>query len=193
MYAESFSASVDYLTLQDYVDRERIGVLGICGTGSWSINAVKIDTRIKALATVSVYDMGAADREGMQNAVSFQQRQAAIVAASRQRQIEVDGGGTGYTGGMSQRITANSNEIDREFFDFYRTSRGEYTAEGSAPTLTTYPTLSSAMKLIDYYPLEGLDILHPRPVLFNVREGKCPRLRQIVAQRRGLDHSTKVN
>ncbi|KAH6613174.1 hydrolase of the alpha/beta superfamily [Boeremia exigua] len=166
MYAESFSAAVDYLTLQDYVDREHIGVLGICGSGSWSITAAKIDTRIKALATVSMYDMGAAYRDGMQNAVSFQQRQAAIVAASQQRQTDVDGGETGYTGGTPQRITANSTEIDREFFDFYRTSRGEFTPEGSAPTLTTYPTLSSAMRLINYYPLEGLDILHPRPVLF---------------------------
>lgn len=166
MYAESYSAAVDYLTLQDYVDRERIGVLGICGSGSWSITAAKIDTRIKALATVSMYDMGAAYRDGMQNAISFQQRQAAIAAASRQRQIEVDGGETGYTGGTPQRIAANSTEIDREFFDFYRTPRGEYTPEGSAPTLTTYPTLSSAMKLMNYYPLEGLDILHPRPVLF---------------------------
>ncbi|KAH7074962.1 Alpha/Beta hydrolase protein [Paraphoma chrysanthemicola] len=125
MYAESFSAAVDYLTLLDYVDRERIGVLGICGSGSWSITAAKIDTRIKALATVSMYDMGAAYRDGMQNAVNFQQRQAAIAAASRQRQIEVDGGETGYTGGTPQRITANSTEIDREFFDFYRTPRGE--------------------------------------------------------------------
>lgn len=166
MYAESFSAAVDYLTLQDYVDRERIGVLGICGSGSWSITAAKIDTRIKALATVSMYDMGAAYRDGMQNAVSFQQRQASIVAASQQRQIEVDGGETGYTGGTPQRIMANSTEIDREFFDFYRTSRGEFTSDGSAPTLTTYPTLSSAMKLINYYPLEDLDVLFPRPVLF---------------------------
>ncbi|KAF2824186.1 hydrolase of the alpha/beta superfamily [Ophiobolus disseminans] len=166
MYAESFSAAVDFLTLQDYVDRERIGVLGICGSGSWAISAAKIDTRIKALATVSMYDMGAAYRDGMQNAVNLQQRQASVVSATRQRQIEVDGGETGYTGGTPQRITANSTDIDREFFDFYRTSRGEFTPAGSAPTLTTYPTLSSAMKLLNYYPLEGLNILHPRPVLF---------------------------
>ncbi|KAH7079387.1 hydrolase of the alpha/beta superfamily [Paraphoma chrysanthemicola] len=116
MYAESFSAAVDYLTLQEYVDRERIGVLGICGSGSWLITAVKIDTRIKALATVSMYDMGAAYRD--------------------------------------------------EFFDFYRTSRGEFTPESSAPTLTTYLTLTSAMRLINYYSLEGLNILYLRPVLF---------------------------
>ncbi|KAH7353184.1 hydrolase of the alpha/beta superfamily [Pyrenochaeta sp. MPI-SDFR-AT-0127] len=166
MYAESFSAAVDYLTLQDYVDRERIGVLGICGSGSWVISAAKIDTRMKALATVSMYDMGAASREGMRNAISFQQRQAMIAMGAQQRQTEVDGGETAYTGGTPQRITANSTEIDREFFDFYRTSRGEYTPEGSAPILTTYPTLSSVTRMTNYWPLNGMDIIQPRPVMF---------------------------
>ncbi|EDN97013.1 hypothetical protein SS1G_01941 [Sclerotinia sclerotiorum 1980 UF-70] len=124
MYAESFSAAVDYLTLQNFVDRERIGALGICGSGSWVITAAKMDTRIKAVATVSMYDMGAAYRDGMRNSISFQQQQATIAMGAAQRQVEVDGGATAYTGGTPQRLTENSTAIDREFFDFYRTSRG---------------------------------------------------------------------
>jgi len=165
MYAESFSAAVDYLSLQTLVDRERIGALGICGSGSWVITAAKIDTRIKAIATSSMYDMGAATRDGMRNGVDFAQRQAIITSGAAQRQIEVDGGETAYTGGTPQAITENSTAIDIEFFDFYRTARGEFTPPSSLPNLTTYPTLSSASRLMNYYPLEGMNIISPRPVM----------------------------
>ncbi|PVH74941.1 alpha/beta-hydrolase [Cadophora sp. DSE1049] len=165
-YAESFSAAVDYLSLQTFVDRERIGALGICGSGSWVITAAKIDTRIKAIATSSMYDIGAATRDGMRNGVDFAQRQARISAGAAQRQIEVDGGETAYTGGTPQAITENSTAIDIEFFDFYHTVRGEFTPPSSLPTLTTYPTLSSAFRLINYYLLEGMNIISPRPVMF---------------------------
>ena len=64
IYAEDFSAAVDFLGTRPFVDRERIGVLGICGSGSFVIGAAKIDPRMKAIATVSMYDMGAANRNG---------------------------------------------------------------------------------------------------------------------------------
>ncbi|CAD6443599.1 8178ad39-326c-4bb9-84f1-3a1061f56e49-CDS [Sclerotinia trifoliorum] len=166
MYAESFSAAVDYLTLQNLVDRERIGALGICGSGSWVISAAKMDTRIKAVATVSMYNMGAAYRDGMRLSISFKQQQAMIAMGAAQRQVEVDGGATAYTGGTPQRLTENSTAIDREFFDFYRTSRGEFTPASSSPTLTTHPTTSSAFRMNNYWPLAGMDIISPRPVMF---------------------------
>ena len=68
IYAEDFSAAVDYLRTQSFVDSERIGALGICGSGSFVISAAKIDPRIKSVATVSMYDMGAANRDGLRNA-----------------------------------------------------------------------------------------------------------------------------
>jgi len=61
VYAEDFSAAVDFLGSLPLVDRERIGVLGICGSGSFAISAAKIDPRMKAIATVNMYDMGAAN------------------------------------------------------------------------------------------------------------------------------------
>ena len=65
IYAEDFSAAVDFLRTQPFVDRERIGAIGICGSGSFVISAAKIDPRMKAIATVSMYDMGAANRNGL--------------------------------------------------------------------------------------------------------------------------------
>ncbi len=67
--AEDFSAAVDYLRTQPFVDKERIGAIGICGSGSFVISAAKIDPRIKAIATVSMYDMGAANRDGLRKSV----------------------------------------------------------------------------------------------------------------------------
>ena len=65
IYSDDFSAAVDFLSTQSFVDKERIGVLGICGSGSFAISAAKIDPRMKAIATVSMYDMGAAARNGL--------------------------------------------------------------------------------------------------------------------------------
>ena len=65
VYTEDFSAAVDYLRTQSFVDAERIGALGVCGSGSFVISAAKIDPRIKAVATVSMYDMGGVNRNGL--------------------------------------------------------------------------------------------------------------------------------
>lgn len=65
MFSESFSAAVDWLGLQETVDRERIGAIGICGSGAFALSAAAMDTRIKAVATASLFDMAVASRLGM--------------------------------------------------------------------------------------------------------------------------------
>ncbi|KAF5000338.1 hypothetical protein FDECE_11237 [Fusarium decemcellulare] len=165
-YAEAFSAAVDYLGTRDFVDRERIGGLGICGSGSFVISAAKIDSRIRAIATSSMYDMGSANRNGLQKAQSVEQRKEVIAGASQQRWVEVDGGEIEYTSGTVHEITANSTPIEREFYDFYRTKRGEFTPEGSSPDLTTHPTLSSNVKFLNFYPFNDIETISPRPLLF---------------------------
>ncbi|KAI4619151.1 uncharacterized protein J4E88_008634 [Alternaria novae-zelandiae] len=166
VYAETFSAAVDYLGLQDYIDRERIGAIGICGSGSFVLSAAKIDPRIKAIATASMYDMGAVTRNGLQRAQSLEQRKQVIATAAAQRWVEASGGETEYTGGTPQAVTNETDPVGREFYDFYRTSRGEFTPAGSAPNLTTYPTLSSQTKFMNFYPFSDLDSISPRPVMF---------------------------
>jgi fermentation-respiration switch protein FrsA (DUF1100 family) len=136
LYAEAFSAAVDYLGSQNStnVDRERIGGLGICGSGSFLISGAKIDPRLKAIATSSMYDLGAISRQGLCHSQSLDQRKEVVASAAQQRWTEVDGGEIQYTGGTPNTLTANSIPVDREFCDYYRTSRGEFTSH-SLPVL----------------------------------------------------------
>ena len=109
IYAEDFSAAVDYLRTQSFVDRERIGALGICGSGSFVISAAKIDPRIKSVATVSMYDMGAANRDGLRNGVTLEQRRQVLQQAADQRDAEFNGGATAYIGGTPEELTDQSS------------------------------------------------------------------------------------
>ncbi|THX80191.1 alpha/beta-hydrolase [Aureobasidium pullulans] len=142
MYAEAISAAVDYLGLQSYVDRRRIGAIGICGSGSFVISAAKIDPRISAVATSSMYDMGAVNRNGLENSQNLQQRKELIAQAAEQR--------------CRCRV----------YYDFYRTSRGEVTPPGSAPNITTARTTTSNIKFMNFYPSNDIETISPRPMLF---------------------------
>ncbi|ERP86831.1 hypothetical protein Q666_16230 [Marinobacter sp. ES-1] len=146
IYAEDFSAAVDFLGTRPFVDRQRIGAIGICGSGSFVISAAKIDPRMKAIATVSMYNMGAATRHALNNSLSLEQRKQIIAEAAEQRYVEFSGGETEYTGGTVHNLDEDTHPIQQEFYDFYRTSRGEYTPESSSPELTTHPTLTSNVK-----------------------------------------------
>ena len=166
MYAETFSAAVDFLDTLPYVDRERIGILGICGSGSFAISAAKIDPRLKALATVSMYDMGEANRSGLKHAQSVEQRTKILEAAARQRDVEFAGGEPVYTSGTVHELTPESTPIEREFYDFYRTPRGEVTPPGMTDRTTTHPTLTSNVKFMNFYPFNDIETISPRPMLF---------------------------
>lgn len=166
IYTEAFSAAVDFLGTQPFVDRERIGVLGICGSGSFVISAAKIDPRMKAIATVSMYDMGAVNRNGLNHSRTMEQRKAIIAAAARQRWVEAAGGETKYTSGTVNKLDANTPAVQREFYDFYRTPRGEFTPKGSSPELTTHPTLTGNVKFMNFYPFDDIETISPRPMLF---------------------------
>ncbi|MBX8484814.1 alpha/beta hydrolase [Pseudomonas cichorii] len=166
IYSEAFSAAVDYLGTQSFIDRERIGVLGICGSGSFVISAAKIDPRMKAIATVSMYDMGAANRDALNHSQTLEQRKQIIAEAAQQRYVEFAGGETKYTSGTVHELTADTHPIQREFYDFYRTPRGEFTPASSSPKLTTHPTLTSNIKFMNFYPFNDIETISPRAMLF---------------------------
>lgn len=166
IYSDDFSAAVDYLSIQPYVDPEKIGVLGICGSGSFVISAAKIDPRMKAVATVSMYDMGSVFRNGLHHSVAPEQRKALIKSATEQRLVEFKGGDIAYIPGTVNKLDDSTPAIQREFFDFYRTSRGGYTPQGEKEALTTKPMLSSIGKFMNFYPFNAIETISPRPMLF---------------------------
>jgi fermentation-respiration switch protein FrsA (DUF1100 family) len=175
IYAEDFSAAVDFLGTRPFVDRDRIGAIGICGSGSFVISAAKIDPRMKAIATVSMYDMGAANRNALKHSLTLEQRKQIIAEAAEQRYVEFTGGETKYTSGTVHELKEDTHPIQREFFDFYRTPRGEFTPKSSSPELTTHPTLTSNVKFMNFYPFADIETISPRPMLFIAGENAHSR------------------
>ncbi len=175
LYAESFNAAVDYLGTRPFVNREHIGVIGICGSGSFAISAAKIDPRLKAIATVSMYNMGAANRDGLKHALTLEQRKQIMAEAAEQRYVEFLGGETKYTSGTVHELTDRSTPIEREFYEYYRTSRGEFTPAGVDPLTTTHPTFSSNVKFMNFYPFADIETISPRPMLFITGENAHSR------------------
>lgn len=166
VFAEDFSAAVDFLGTRPFVDRNNIGLIGVCGSGSFVISAAKIDPRMKAIATVSMYNMGAANRDALNHSQTIEQRKQIIADAAEQRYIEFEGGDVKYTGGTTHTLDANTHPIQKEFYEFYRTPRGEFTPIGGSPETTTHPTLASNTKFMNFYPFNDIETISPRPMLF---------------------------
>lgn len=166
MYAEDFNAAVDYLGSQSFVDRERIGVLGICGSGSFAISAAKIDPRMKAVATVSMYDMGSAKRNGIGHSQSVEQRKAMLTDAASRRYAEFGSGAVKWTNGLPKVLPENADPVTREFHDFYRTSRGEVVPKGEPGQRSQDRTIVQEAKFVNFYPFNDIETISPRPMLF---------------------------
>lgn len=164
MYAEAFNAAVDYLGTRTEVDRDRIGAIGICGSGGFVISAAKIEPRIRAVATASMYDMGQVNRHGLNKSVSVEERKQTIAEAAQQRWVEAEGGDLEYTSGSPHELTGDP--VGDEFYDFYRTRRGEVTPAGQTPETTTHPTLTSNSTFMNFYPFQDIETISPRPLLF---------------------------
>ena len=157
---EDFSAAVDFLGTRSFVDRERIGVIGVCGSGGFALAAAEMDPRIKAIATVSMYDIGQAKRQGLAENVDSNALKKSFEQIAAQRWAEVDGAERTMGIGTPQVLTASSSEIDKEFFDYYRTPRGQH------PRSTTATSRTSSAPMSLFWSFEHLDWISPRPVLF---------------------------
>lgn len=157
---EDFSAAVDFLGTKPFVDRERIGLIGICGSGSFGLAAAETDPRIKAVATVSMYDIGQAHRQGLAENVDTAALKKNLVEISKERWAEVDGAERTMFIGTPQKLTDKSSAIDKEFYDYYRTLRGQH------PRSSTAFWRTSGAQMMLFWSFENLDWMSPRPVLF---------------------------
>lgn len=166
LYAEAFSAAADYLGTQAFIDRDRIGVLGICGSGSFAISAAKIDPRLKAIATVSMYDMGAVTRDGLKHSLTVAQRQALLVKAAQQRDREFASGKGEFLNYLPLKPGKDTDAVTREFWAFYRTPRGIAIPAGRTLELTQNRMLSSEVRFMNFYPFNDIATIAPRPLLF---------------------------
>lgn len=166
---EDFSASVDWLGLQPFIDRNRIGVIGICGSGGFSVCAASLDPRIKALATVSMYDMGRATRCGLGDSMTDEQRRKLLDEVAEQRWKEAETGDARIRFGTPEKLSENANAVQKEFFDYYRnTSRGYHPRyQGTRYT--------SQAALMNFYPFAMIKEISPRPVLFIAGENAHSR------------------
>ncbi|WP_455672548.1 carboxymuconolactone decarboxylase family protein [Phocaeicola sp.] len=166
---EDFNASVDWLGIQPFVDRNRIGVIGICGSGGFSVCAASIDPRIRALATVSMYDMGRATRNGLNDAMTEEQRKAMFAEVAAQRWHEAEGAEPRIRFGTPEQLPENANAVQKEFYDYYRNPE-----RGLHPRYLG-TRFTSIAALTNFYPFAQIKEISPRPVLFIVGENAHSR------------------
>ena len=166
MYSEAFSAAVDFLGTRPLVDRERIGVLGICGSGGFAISAAKLDPRLKAVATVSMYDMGAVTRNGYGKSQTPEQRKAMLAQAAQQRYEEFTTGKQIFRNYLTLELAKDADAVTAMYHNFYRTPRGLHVPEGRTPELTQNRTLVGETRFMNFYPFNDIETISPRPLLF---------------------------
>ena len=122
---EDFCAAVDFLSVQDNVDPEKIGIIGICGWGGMAINAAAVDTRIKATVASTMYDMTRVTANGYFDAEdSAAQRQEKRKALSAQRTEDYKNGSYALAGGLPDSVPNDAPFFVKDYFDYYKTKRG---------------------------------------------------------------------
>lgn len=122
--AEDFSAAVDYLSLRDDVDPNKIGICGICGWGGFALRAAMMDTRIKATVTSTMYDMCRATGNGYFDAVDANGRWEMLEKMNAQRTVDVKNGAPARAGGVPDKLPDDAPWFVRDYFDYYKTKRG---------------------------------------------------------------------
>lgn len=122
---EDFSAAVDYLSVQDFIDPEKIGILGICGFGGMALNAAAMDTRIKATVTSTMYDMTRVNAKGYFDAAdSADARYELKKALNAQRTEDYKNGSYQRAGGVVDPLPEDAPFFVKDYYDYYKTQRG---------------------------------------------------------------------
>ncbi len=122
---EDFQAAIDWLLLSDLVADGRVGVIGICGWGGMALNAAAIDTRVKATAAITMYDMARVNAKGYFDAEDSEAaRYAKKDAMNRQRIEDLKSGAYKLAGGVVDPLPADAPSFVKDYYDYYKTKRG---------------------------------------------------------------------
>ena len=170
---EDFSAAVDFLGIQKNVDRNKIGIIGVCGFAGFALNATAVDKRVKAVATTSMYDMTRVMSKGYFDATTPEQRSQALTQMGEQRWKDADSNTTSYAPkGLPEKIQGNEPDFVKNYFDYYKTRRGFHprsiNSNGSW-------TATNALSFMNMPILTYLKEISPRPVLLIAGENAHSR------------------
>ena len=122
---EDFSAAVDFLSTRDFVDLEKVGILGICGFGGMALNAAAMDTRIKATVASTMYDMTRVNAKGYFDAAdSADARYETKKALNAQRTEDYKNGTCARAGGVVDPLPEDAPFFVKDYYDYYKTERG---------------------------------------------------------------------
>ena len=122
---EDFMAAVDFLSLHDRVDPDRIGIIGICGWGGMALNAAALDTRVKATVASTMYDMTRVNAKGyFDSEDSEDARYAKKAAMCAQRLADLKSGGYKLGGGVVDPLPEDAPFFVKDYYDYYKTPRG---------------------------------------------------------------------
>ncbi len=170
---EDFSAAIDFLGLQKNVDRDKLGIIGICGFGGFALNATAVDKRVKAVATTSMYDMSRVNAKGYFDSTTPEQRTQMLEQMGQQRWKDAESGNSALSGlGLPEKIEGNEPEFVKGYFDYYKTDRGFHPRSinsNSSWTITTPISLMN-MPIMTY-----IKEISPRPVLLIAGENAHSR------------------
>ena len=173
IFVEDFSAGVDFLGTRPFVDRQKIGVIGICGSGAFAITAAQVDHRIKAVATASMYDMSRVIRYGWKDGMSDEQRNQTLDQLGEQRWKDFETGSPllpqGFPGEPADTIPEGLDPISSEFWEYYAMARGHH------PRAHGPFTKTSNMAFMNFPLLNYITAISPRPILFIIGENAHSR------------------
>jgi len=173
IFTEDFSAGVDFLGTRPYVDRNKIGAIGICGSGAFALKAAQVDQRIKAVATASMYDMSRVTRNGWMDSMSDEERTKMLTQLGEQRWKDFELGppaiAAGFPSEPQESVPEDLDPITSEFFEFYAMKRGFH------PNAPAAFTLTSSMAFMNFPLLNYLETIAPRPILLIIGENAHSR------------------
>lgn len=160
---EDFSAAIDFLGLQYNIDRNKVGILGICGFGGFALNATAVDKRVKAVATTVMYDMSRVNAKGYFDSTTPEQRTEMLTQMSLQRWEDAKNGTPALTPfGLPNELSGQEPDFVKNYFDYYKTDRGFHPRSINSNSSWTITTPLS----FDNFPLMTyIDEISPRPML----------------------------